>query len=1633
MMVLGVCPFPISAVSNAVKSTKNQPNYTEYRGRGMSPNEKTGVMVYEDLLRYYKKSQSNVALSTDYKTRGANRTTGKNQDSLARYEECPNLYVDWAIYYDETIEGNTVTVKYGLSMFDNVQYVDKNGTVTEGKSPIELTASYGDSSYNAGYEVVRNTSGKIRYTTRYYEEKGIIFYIINHSVSERIGEEDDVSILFDYIDQGYVVVTLDFMGDENAVTPYMEQALVSARSLFDSKNADAALKDLKVNTSPNYIYFLPEGCRLERDVWYWDTSVWGVNGTMEKYRDTWDNKIAGTSYDPLKIGKVSTVENLISKVTQKDGETPIEYKLCMNIVYPSQPAEGYEVPVYIQEGTNYTRELNIETAYTRGAYTGFALNGYACIQYDHPYWPFLYRSEYSFDGSGGNYGMSQSSENNARAAVRCARYYADALGYSEDLIGAAGISKATPGLSVLCIKNNKQIPQSAIAGYDTSSYEGDIKENGRVVKSIIQPFMYYDEACSEEVSSDCTVAYISSGGGIERLFGTGSYASYEKIPLLISGGTRDEYNCYNYWDKMVAWMTENNPVPFLPIVQLDQGHTFPVGYDKQFGYERFSAMVKFFDVYLKPDAYRAPEVVWITPTDGTTGLPVSGEWSVGPWTPYGWSNDSYYYDQSIQIKFYDTVDPQSVNRGVIVRTKGGTEVSGEWVGSQSNTLFTFCHSGLIAGTEYVIEVTEDVKGTNGISLEETKQVCFKTEGSYALKPIADTYVSVLAPDRVCEKTETLSVSNSAITLLTFEAESVSKADSMVLKAGGTTEAPVNLAVYALCDYAVDEETLTYRKLTADKAWEEKRLIGKYEVSSGAITMDLSAFCGTELNGDYITFALVSTDELKSDIPYTFSLDFETPVLGTELKDSTTGAVIVDKRGAVTDAGKVDVTINKPSSFYLWRRTGSISSGQIVKESSVASSQVFKVQTKVAESQLIKFYNTVTEGYLTKEDVGKSFRVSFDIRPNRALDMEVGFAAASAGDGSTQSPSASAFNLYGSTYACKVPANEWTTVSCVITISEEMVTRQAGMASLKLTYPAESKNYTPYTYIDNLVVEECTPAMYVESVESGSAKGFTLVTVSRGEALDAPIRVTFQNAMDISTLEKGVAVTNITTGDRIVGEWTEVSDDHKTFVFTTNGLVPASTYAVSTTKKAKTADGTACQEAVIRTIVTEGAYAVRPQVSTVVSIAEPQKHFGLYGDQSMDAETIGIFLFSATSLKNADKTKLRFTLDAVSEGMVEVYVLSGVKADESLCYQSVKSKITASSRMGSYPVKDGAVELDLSILPRLVSGNTVGLAIKLTDSSNKITVDHTKTMLVTYGDQLVVITEEDRPVTDVIYNVADITAAQVTLGTDLTVHYYTTLGRTQTEAKMRITVDGTETVVDGVKRGREYVFSFEGLKPWQMGENIRAELILDDTVIAEKTTYSVAENLKNLMAKTAEDLAISAEKKAELDILAADLLTYGGAAQIYVGHHADNRVDQGVVGASPAVTVAQTWASVASKSKDEAVQWEKSGFDVKTGRLYFQFRVNGGDVIKYQVVIGDEVLDWNACGDGSYTVYKNVMPTAYDHVYRVRLIRDGENVQTVKYSVFSYCYEMQGAEGAEKELATAIYNVACAAKIYAEIQ
>lgn len=141
--------------------------------------------------------------------------------------------------------------------------------------------------------------------------------------------------------------------------------------------------------------------------------------------------------------------------------------------------------------------------------------------------------------------------------------------------------------------------------------------------------------------------------------------------------------------------------------------------------------------------------------------------------------------------------------------------------------------------------------------------------------------------------------------------------------------------------------------------------------------------------------------------------------------------------------------------------------------------------------------------------------------------------------------------------------------------------------------------------------------------------------------------------------------------------------------------------------------------------------------------------------------------------------------------------------------------------------------------------------------------------------------------------AKIAAASVSLGTDLTIKYYVNIEGEELLASldrfsMRFTMNGKTVTValDETKKDSDghYVFAFENIAPQCMGDNIKAELLLGENVIASVDEYSVLQNAKNLLEDHAND-----EK---LVTLIKSMLNYGAAAQKYVNYKANALVNVG---------------------------------------------------------------------------------------------------------------------------------------------
>ena len=244
----------------------------------------------------------------------------------------------------------------------------------------------------------------------------------------------------------------------------------------------------------------------------------------------------------------------------------------------------------------------------------------------------------------------------------------------------------------------------------------------------------------------------------------------------------------------------------------------------------------------------------------------------------------------------------------------------------------------------------------------------------------------------------------------------------------------------------------------------------------------------------------------------------------------------------------------------------------------------------------------------------------------------------------------------------------------------------------------------------MVVEECTPMMTIASTESGSNDGFILTTTNPGAPLGEPITVIFEEAMDLSTFKAGMVVTNEKTGERIKGTWVAADTTNTVFKFETNGLVAGTTYTVKTTANVKTAAGVACEELIVKTVATEGNYALKPTVTTYVSKSDADTHFGLNNSMALTSDRLGVVTFSTKTLASASVAKLYLNAESVRNSAIRVYALD-YTPDATLCYNSIKAQLTDANYIGLGEVLgDGTVSIDLTALASKTFGKNVTLVL-----------------------------------------------------------------------------------------------------------------------------------------------------------------------------------------------------------------------------------------------------------------------------------------------------------------------------------
>ena len=278
----------------------------------------------------------------------------------------------------------------------------------------------------------------------------------------------------------------------------------------------------------------------------------------------------------------------------------------------------------------------------------------------------------------------------------------------------------------------------------------------------------------------------------------------------------------------------------------------------------------------------------------------------------------------------------------------------------------------------------------------------------------------------------------------------------------------------------------------------------------------------------------------------------------------------------------------------------------------------------------------------------------------------------------------------------------------------------------------------------------------------------------------------------------------------------------------------------------------------------------------------------------------------------------------------------------------------------------------------------------------------------------------------------ITGASVALGSDITVNYYAAVSAGDIfNTCMRFTKNGETYIAYPERAGYtgEYKFAYKGVAPQTIGDNIKAELVVDGTIVATHDNYSVLQNLLNIY----NNEAYSSSSYNNMKMLIKGLLNYGAAAQKYANYKTDALVNEGheltLTAPAASVSVRDTGTAISSNLKIDAAGVYFDSYN----RIYA--KITATSLKGVTVTINGQLATIEKVeGEANrYIVYSDpISVTKFNSIYRI-VLSNGSASQVVTYSVNSYAYAKSSSENPKTaELAKATYTYGELARKYANL-
>lgn len=503
----------------------------------------------------------------------------------------------------------------------------------------------------------------------------VLVYVIGYN-GERIGTEKDIDIICDLLDEGYVVITMDYLDNPLATVPDIVWSVQTTRM-----SPGKYLPGFKFNSSG--VMVLPSGYRVLRDVNFFTLDENGYKGIYEYVVDVWN----GDKFQTAKASKIpasNKTAKTIEDCVKPDG-SPLDFNLRLDIVYPSQPTRETEVMLLASSA-----ETRFSTTSVRPLDVGALFNGYTFACYEHSYIPMSRNDHYGYFLP---YSLMQWVGNAVHStALRCVRYYADTFGYSRDNYGVWGHSKSSQ-CAVLSTPHPETLNEwNTFENYGYRSREayGEMR------------FIAYDDG--EIIPSNAQAVYHSMGDGSMnyKLF-----LSEDCSPTLICCGIKDQFGSWGYWaSENLAY--EASGIDFLSIAMYDEGHNYPHGIDSVYKYDRFNAMMDFFNYHLKGTSNK---LIYTSAVDG----------KLITCDDVGKVEDG----NEIILQFVASLDRESAEKNITLYDETAkATVAGKLVFLTGNKVQFVPSSALVKGHKYTLKVSENLLDKNAGKLDSGADISF---------------------------------------------------------------------------------------------------------------------------------------------------------------------------------------------------------------------------------------------------------------------------------------------------------------------------------------------------------------------------------------------------------------------------------------------------------------------------------------------------------------------------------------------------------------------------------------------------------------------------------------------------------------------------------------------------------------------------------------------------------------------------------------------------------------------------------------------------------------------------------------------------------------------------------------------